>query len=337
MKKFLMIIISSVIVLMSSVPVFAAIAPSELNAYLAEVDLTADQFDEYLSSWEIDIDDYDSVDDLRADLGERLTPEVLAAYLAENNITEDELKELLIENGELESGQEILDADNLYFTSDLDYYLDTEEPLTDEDYEALKPEIYAEMKEILDELSITQAEFYKFYDHVNNVRKDTDIMSALEEMEILAEDLMSVGEFESVDEISEEEIANMLAIYDEIQRIFQVDFKYALIEDGVEKQISLRTLLEIEDVKEDTSLKVYVYDKAGNLLLDLIITPEMFGDDVVKDIGTEIKDVTKTTPVKTEKGGKLPKTAGDYTAGMLIGLLLMAGSFVFMKKAGSVK
>ncbi|CAH0344799.1 processed acidic surface protein [Bacillus sp. CECT 9360] len=335
MKKFLMIVISSVIVLMSSIPVFAAVSDQELNDYLAGT-MTKSEFLIYLEDYDLNYQDYESIDALREEIGDPLTRANLDIYLEENGITEEELTTILIESGEIEEGQSILDAEYFHFTFELDFYL--EEPLTDEDYETLKPEVYADLKETLDELSITQEEFYKFYDHVNNVRKGTDITSALEELNLLAEDLLSVGEFESIDDISEEEIAEMLAIYEEIQQIFQVEFSYALVQNGTETDLSLQALLQLDELSKDTVLKVNVYAlNTGEKLLDLIITPEMFNDDLIEDVGDDLKDATQTAPVKTEKGGKLPKTAGDYMAGMLMGLLLIGGSVVFMKKAGSVK
>ncbi|MDQ0220020.1 processed acidic surface protein [Peribacillus cavernae] len=361
MKKFLMIIVSAVIVLMFSVPAFAAgITDEELNGYLAGT-MTVKEFkEEYLASWEIDLKDYESLDELREDFGEPLTEENLANYLEENQISEEELKDILIEYGELEEGQSILDGEYLQFTSDLDFYLEDEEDyqLTDEDYEAMKEDFYAEIKDMFDELSITRAEYDALFDHVNTVRKDTDITSSIEELDVLAGEMMSVGDFETIDEISDEEIAQMLKIYDEIQRIFQVKFTYALVKDGVEKELSLEALMQLEDPGK-ASLKVYVTDLNGKLLLDLIVTPEMFGSEFIEKTGSDLKGSTEVVkevqqkevqqkevkhkemkhkvPIKTEKGGKLPKTAGNYMAGMLFGILLLGGSFVFLKKARSVK
>ncbi|RFU67057.1 processed acidic surface protein [Bacillus sp. V59.32b] len=327
MKKLMMIIASAVIVFMSSVPVFAAIPPAELDAYLAEVGMNEPELREYLAAMQYPaIEDYESISELRKKLGKPLTEATLAEFLDKNQMSKEELEEMLIAYGELEDGEEIVD--NFYFVNDLNDYL----------YDQLEDEFYLAMKDVFDEFSITKEEYGKLYDHLNTVRKGSDIEGALAELDLLADEMMSVGEFETMDEISEEEVAEMLAIYDEIQRIFQVKFTYALVQNGVEKDLSLQALMEIEELSEDAVLKINVYALNTNeKLLDLIITPEMFNDDLIEDVGDGLKDATKTTPVKTEMGGKLPKTAGDYMAGMLIGLLLIGGSIVFMKKAGSVK
>jgi processed acidic surface protein len=349
MKKFLMVIVSAVFVLLSSVPVFAAGLSDQLLAEYLDGKMTVKEFKQYLADYDYSVSEFGSVDDLRAEFGEPLTREHLDIYLKENNMTEEELTKILIDNGELEKGQSILDSEYLYFTSDLDFYVDDNEMPKDEDFALMKDEFYTEMKDMFDQMSITRSEYNALFDHVNSVRKGTDIMKELEKLNVLAEDMMSVGQFDNVDDLSEQEIAKILSIYDEIQRIFQVKFKYALIKDGVEREMSLQALVQMKDPGK-ASLKVYVYDLQGKQLLDLIITPDMFSDEIVKETGRDLKasasivkqvaqkaTVKHKAPVKTEMGGKLPKTAGDYVTGMLFGLLLLSGAILFLKKAGSIK
>jgi processed acidic surface protein len=90
--------------------------------YLNEIGMSQKELEEYLSYDGYTLEDFQDVEDLRSELGEPLKEENLKTLLADYDLTEEELKELLIENGELEPNQEITDVFKFY--NDLEEYID---------------------------------------------------------------------------------------------------------------------------------------------------------------------------------------------------------------------
>jgi processed acidic surface protein len=90
--------------------------------YLNEIGMSQEELEEYLSYDGYTLEDFQDVEDLRSELGEPLREENLKILLADYDLTEEELKELLIENGELEPNQEITDVFKFY--NDLEEYID---------------------------------------------------------------------------------------------------------------------------------------------------------------------------------------------------------------------
>jgi processed acidic surface protein len=91
---------------------FAAtkINQDELNEYLSEVRMTQEELEEYLSYYDLTLNELKSVEELRDTLGPAVTPETLQNLLKQYEMTEAELTELLIEYGELEEGDSIIDT-----------------------------------------------------------------------------------------------------------------------------------------------------------------------------------------------------------------------------------
>ncbi|QPA30744.1 processed acidic surface protein [Thermaerobacillus caldiproteolyticus] len=94
----------------------------ELQSYLNEIGMTQEELEEYLSYDGYTLEDFKDVDDLRNELGDVLTEENLELLLKNYGLTKNELKQLLIDNGELEPNEEITEAFKFY--NDLEEYLD---------------------------------------------------------------------------------------------------------------------------------------------------------------------------------------------------------------------
>jgi len=141
MKKFIPFTIAATIAF-STLPsaAFAVdTADPSFQTYLHEIGMTQEELEEYLSYEGYTLDDFEDVEELRVELGERLTEENLQDLLTEYDLTEEELKDMLIEYGELEPNQEITDVFKFY--NDLEEYIEfmlvedgtpiTEETLSD--------------------------------------------------------------------------------------------------------------------------------------------------------------------------------------------------------------
>jgi processed acidic surface protein len=323
---------------------FAAtkINQGELNAYLSEVRMTQEELEEYLSYYDLTLNELKSVEELRDTLGPAVTPETLQNLLEQYEMTEAELTELLMEYGELEEGDSIIDT--FHFIYDIEDIIDLEMDYDEEEMEYDK-EISDLVEGLFTEIGLTDEELDRFMNHLLPIVEDPSYESRLM---AISDRMNQLEYFETIDELSAEQVAELLSIYNDLQSLLQIQFKFSLIQDGVTTNLSLEALFQLKELT-NASLLVSIYDLNGNFLLDFTLTGEMIGSDLVKETGNDIKQSTKVIskvvevkkekkkPVKpehkTEKGGLLPKTAGNYLFGALIGLVLMGIAFGLIRKA----
>jgi processed acidic surface protein len=136
MKKLIIFTITASLAI-ATLPASAfAISPNdpELQTYLNEIGMTQEELEEYLSYDGYTLEDFKDVNDLRNELGDVLTEENLEQLLEDYSLTKEELKQLLIDNGELEPNEEITEAFKFY--NDLEEFLLFEQsystPITEE-------------------------------------------------------------------------------------------------------------------------------------------------------------------------------------------------------------
>ncbi len=78
MKKILSAFLASMLLLLLASPSgFAAINQTDLDSYLTEINMTQAELEDYLLYYEITLDEYESIDELRDMLGPALNPESL--------------------------------------------------------------------------------------------------------------------------------------------------------------------------------------------------------------------------------------------------------------------
>ncbi|MGM0886972.1 MAG: processed acidic surface protein [Bacillota bacterium] len=344
MKKYFSFFMALIVLFSLEAKGFAAtkIDQDELNAYLSEVRMTQEELEEYLSYYDLTLNELESVEELRDTLGPTVTPETLQNLLKEYEMTEAELTELLMEYGELEEGDSIIET--FHFIYDIEDIIDLEMDYDEEEME-YDEEIIDLMDGLFTEIGLTDEELDRFMNHLLPIVEDPSFEARLM---AISDRMDQLEYFETIDELSAEQVAELLSIYNELQNLLQIQFKFALIQDGVTTNLSLEALFQLKELT-NASLLVSIYDLNGNFLLDFKLTGEMIGSDLVKETGNDIKQSTeviskvvevkkdKKKPArpehKTEKGGVLPKTAGNYLFGSLIGLVLMGIAFGLIRKA----
>ncbi|MFJ7993930.1 processed acidic surface protein [Peribacillus frigoritolerans] len=124
---------------------FAAskINQDELNAYLSEVRMTQEELEEYLSYYDLTLNELKSAEELRETLGPAVTPETLQNLLKQYEMTEAELTELLMEYGELEEGDSIIDT--IHFIYDIEDIIDLEMDYDEEEISDLMDGLFTEI------------------------------------------------------------------------------------------------------------------------------------------------------------------------------------------------
>lgn len=234
----------------------------------------------------------------------------------------DELEALLKENDDsLENYEYIEDLDWA-----VDFYINGDEYLEED------------ISDLFTEIDLTDEEMEKLFAHFETLNwEDPDF---LDSMMVLAERMMAFEEFETADELSAEQVAELFSIFTEMKQLLQIETKYYLVVDGEKQPISMDTLMTM-DSTNGHDLIMEIYNLNGELLADMRITGDMFGSEIIQETGKDIQEAEKivtapTTkakpPVKTVKGGELPKTATEHVENILLGLgLAAAGLFLFRR------
>jgi processed acidic surface protein len=329
MKKWMIFMFALLLVLPFQMTTYAAVDETELQNYLSTIGMEKEELVDYLASYDFTLADFENVSELRDFLGDPMTPENLVALLQEFDMTYEELKALLIEYGEMEENEKIEDV--FPFISDVEDFILFEQGIGEMDEEML-----AEMDELFSMLDLNEEEITRFFEHIARVIEADP--TVLDQLMTVAEKMMQFEEFETATELTAEQISEIMSIFNEITDLLQLDFKFYLVENGVKTPISMAALMKLEDAK-GASLFIEVYDLNGNLLLDLNLTPDMIGSEIITETGKDIqKAAEKIAPVShTVKGAKMPETAGNYALQLLFGVMLMSASFLFIKKAGVLK
>jgi processed acidic surface protein len=280
---------------------FAAtkINQDELNAYLSEVRMTQEELEEYLSYYDLTLNELKSAEELRETLGPAVTPETLQNLLKQYELTEAELTELLMEYGELEEGDSIIDT--FHFIYDIEDIIDLEMDYDEEEMEYDEEEISDLMDGLFTEIGLTDEELDRFMNHLLPIVEDPSLESRIM---AISDRMNQLEYFETIDELSAEQVAELLSIYNDLQSLLQIQFKFALIQDGVTTNLSLEALFQLKELT-NASLLVSIYDLNGNFLLDFTLTGEMIGSDLVKETGNDMKQstevISKVAEVKKDK------------------------------------
>lgn len=349
---------------------------------MSEEDFTSYLFEVH----DYSLEDFESVEDLKYFLGPLVDETNLQELLAEYEMTEEELVALLEENGlslndfvfyndlyfqvsdlkyyeELtpiteESLQELLIEFDFESVEELEAFLnkygDSIEnyEYIEDLYIAVAEHIFIESKDelinILDSFGLSLAEANNLANHVMAIMQNPnlDADQYLAKMEEIGERLMSFPEFESASDLSAEDIAEFIDIWNDLLNLLDLNVEYYLLKDGKETSISFSNLLKMDSIN-GADLIIKILSKDGKFLADMKITSEMFGSDFIEETGKTIEktketaeEVTKVAeklpavkaPAKTVNGGKLPNTASDYLPNTIVGFgILLIGIFAFRK------
>ncbi|WP_404324096.1 processed acidic surface protein [Cytobacillus firmus] len=274
------------------------------------------------------IDALDSTVSFLTYTGTEINDETLQQLLNDYGLTKEELLSLLEENDDsLENYEYIEDLDIM-----VSIYMGGDE-LPGED----------EMTQILEDIDLTDEELEALFAHFMTL--DFEDPELLDKMMDLESRLMAFGEFDSADDLTETEIAELISIMQEMMNLFQLDAEFYLFKDGEKIHLTTAEMIALEDTK-GYDLLIELYNTQGQFLADMIITAEMFSSELIEDTVTDLNQaetvIKKQDPdkvkqvskhVKTVKGGKLPNTAGNYFEGVLAGIgLLLIGIAILLRR-----
>ncbi|MED4039135.1 processed acidic surface protein [Niallia taxi] len=385
--KRLLCLLTAILLALSLQPVASFAMESndkDFEAYLAEIGWEKQDYLDYLKSKDWSMSDFESVDEL----GTPLTEESIKPIMTDYDLTREELNELLVEYGDIEEGQDVLDSEYYIFAEELyetvGYYLEDDygTPITDENLQQLLDDygfasadeleeylqqfdesidyydyiedldytvdyyinggadLEAEMDELFQSLQLTDEEMERLFEHFMTVYENNPDFE--DQLLALSDRMMAFAEFESADELTAEQIAELLDISNDILDILQLDVKYYLVKDGVKQPLSIQAMMTMTSTN-GADLLIELYNKQGDFLADVILTKELFGSELINETGKDLQEaekIVKETPVKastkavqkTVKGGKLPNTASDYLQNTMIGLVIILAGVVLFRR-----
>ncbi len=395
MKRLVMFLLVFVFLLSTS-PLSAFAIKSndaEFDQFLAEIKWEKQDYLSYLKNKGWSLDEFYTVDEL----GTPLTEEGVKTLLKELDMTRTELNSLMVEYGDLESGEDVLDGMYLIFMEDVEdaveFYLDgsTSTPInatnlqelmerfgfaSEKELEAFLQEqsdsltnydfiedlessllFYTELdgldmdlSGLFTELGLTDEEVEKLVAHMDTL--DFEDPAFEQKLTQLSDRMIAIGEFETADELTAEQIAELMDIYSDMTDLLEIRTTYFFVKDGQKTPVSLATLMTLEST-DGADLLIEIYNLKDVFLADILLTAEMFGSELIVDTGKDLgtvetiittppavqKPVTSTPPTtnQTQKGGKLPATASDFATNTLVGLaILFIGMALFRRARATV-
>lgn len=389
MKRALILIMAFMLMLnLSPLSAFAIKSTdAKFDQFLTEINWDKQDYLNYLKNKGWSLEEFDAVDEL----GTPLTEEGIQSLLKKLELTRTELNDLLVEYGDLELGEDVLEGVSLIFIEDLtdstEFYLNegSGTPITatnlqelmdrfdfssEQELEAFLQEqsdslknyefiedlesallFYTEMdgldmdlSGLFTELGLTDEEVEKLVAHMDTLDyEDPAFENRLTE---LSDRMMAIGEFETADELTAEQIAELMDIYSDLADLLEIKTTYYFVKDDKKTAVSLSTLMTLEST-EGADLLIEIYNLKGVFLADILLTAEMFGSELIVDTGKDlgkVEEVITTPPAaqkpvpsspntnQTQKGGKLPATASDFAINVLFGLVILLSGIALFRR-----
>ncbi|WP_456273243.1 processed acidic surface protein [Bacillus sp. AK031] len=283
--KRLLAILTALIFLSTSLTAYAAPPQEDINQLLSELGWTPEDLTEYLDYYELTLDDFDTVEELRVMMGTPLTDETLVQLLADYEMTRAELDTLLAGFGET--------VDDYWFVEDLDLSVD---------FYQNHDEYMEEAEDFLATMGLTENEVDAFFNHLMALDE-----TALEsQMEAISSRLEPYLALDPESGLTPEQIEDLGKAWTEMMAMLKIDAKY-YIEDasGDRRRVAINELLAMETFNQD-ALFIELFDDQGTLLLDMRLTEEMMSPEYVLEGAEELAAVGELAGELTNLKHMLP-------------------------------
>lgn len=298
----------------------AAPPQEEVNQILSEINWTQQQLIDYLDYYELTLDDFETVEDLRIILGTPITPENLAELLHQYEITRQEMDVVLAEFGET--------LEDYYFIEDLDvalsFYLDHDSEM-------------AEIEEFLSLIGLTEEEVDALFTHF----MELDEKKLQQQMENIITRLDPYLMMDDVTEVTEAQQDELIGLFQEIMEALQLKAQFILIDENqVETIVTFKQLMNMEELYNN-DLLISLYNLQGDLILDMRLSEEMLSSEFFIESGIEFAELGNLAGELTNKlHDRLPDTASSLWENMLFGFIIFSigiTGFLFTKKLKQVQ
>jgi len=237
--------------LLLNVPSAKAAPPeNELNQYLAGIGWTKQELMDYLSYYEIPLEDFSTVEDLKEVLGTPINSTNLQELLTKYDLTQKEFNDLMDHFGDNLSDYkfiEDLDASVEYYANYDDYMAETEKALAD--------------------FGITEEETERLFNYLAAVEeKNKNQLDQIATNDTLWEKFSNV---EDPSQLSDEDFDEMISILEQTIGLYEIRINFKV--NG--QSVALKDLLKMESPPKG-NLSGSIYSTSGELLFDFNIPKE---------------------------------------------------------------
>lgn len=293
-----------------------------LEAYLGTVSeergftVTRQDLEASLAIYGMSLDDFNDVGNLGEYLGDVIKSDLsnLDYFNDAYELDEQSLLKLLTDHND--------DINNYVYISDLEVAVIS--MLSDGDT-GFDMDSLAELFKafgVSDEEVQNIADYFKGHEDYFSDPATIEIIDAALERLVAAAEAIGTGE-----EVTKDQITELLNAYNDLFAAVKMNVTFFVVKDDQETAVTLAELIEMDSI-DDADLKVALYGTDSQLLADFVIEGEDLADpgDVIDDNDDKTgndndkDDDKKPGSNKTEKGGKMPKTATNYIPYTLIGL-----------------
>jgi processed acidic surface protein len=300
--------------------------------------VTKEMVETSLAKYETSLDDFATVDILKDFLGDVISSDLnnLVYFNDTYGLDQEALFQLLDENDKTINDYVYIDDVENYILTNYNGAI----PGFDEAY------LTEILPIIFEKLGLTEVEINNLENHFLSLEEKFSAPESLDQLTAITDRLMAFLEVPPVgDELTDAQITELTSILQDILSFSNLNVSFQIIENGVERSLSLADLYRITDLGDNT-LKVSLYNSVdSSLLADFIVSNdilesinELFQESVdeIESVVNDVIDSNSNKQVKasnqTVKGGKLPKTASNYVQNILIGLFIaIVGLLVYRK------
>lgn len=235
-----------------SIPVANAAPPeNELNNYLTEIGWTIEELLDYMAYYEIPLEDFNTVEELREIIGTPINSENLQGLLTKYNLSKEELEEQLDTYGD-----------------SLVYYKFIEDLDASVGFYVNHNEFLAEVESDLAAIGITNEELNIFFNYLIQVEEDNK--NQLDQMTAIDNRLEKFLYVDELSQLTEKELEELVQIFEETNSLYQIKVKFAVNQ----KDVTLDELLEMKEAPNHVYASVY--SAAGEQLLNFSVPAEFF-------------------------------------------------------------
>jgi processed acidic surface protein len=237
---------------------------NEMNQYLAEIGWTKQELLDYLSYYEIPLDDFSTVEELKDVMGTPINSQNFQELLTKYGLTEKEFNDLMDHFGD--------NLNDYKFIEDLDasveFYVNNDEYM-------------AETENALGEFGITEEESEKFFNYLAAVEeKNMDQLDQIATNDTLWEKFVNV---EDPSQLSDQDLDEMVQILEQTIDLYEIKMNFKV--NG--QPVTLKDLLKMEEPPKG-NLSGSIYSTSGELLMDFNIPKEFFDSLEVVDNGEDM-------------------------------------------------
>lgn len=310
----------------------------EYLSYVSEIrgfQFIKDDLVELLDSYELLIEDFESVEELSDLLGDIIKSDLSnLSYFNENyDMDVQDILDLLSDNS--------LTIDNFIYMDELEEFI-----WTNSDLPSGLTDLFSEiLPYLMSELGIDDLEMNQLVLHMSSLEEHMSDPIVEARFLSLIERVSTLSEMEITSNLTEDQINEIVSIYEEMLSLFKLKAAFYLIEDSVKTPLTLADLFTMTQLGNGV-LGVSLYNTEGELLVDFTVSNDIL-ESILSDLGgfvgnveEEIIDmddnkspvVKQSTNNKTIKGGDLPDTATNAASMALVGVILMfSGAFLIWK------